>query len=223
MSTQNVAFRALFSLSLLLLLTVTACGETPLDAGDNVSENTQTAVETAEATPAEEMPGVDDVDTAPTESVTDVVLGLSGDGVLIIEPQSGQSRTIPFETDIETAQTTISAALGEPTETAQNSECGAGPMSFITWSNGFTINAMQDQFIGWTVRSDTESENLTTLDGVGVGSTLADLEANYTVEVIESSLGTEFNASDSLFGLLSANEPTGVITNLWSGIACNFR
>ena len=73
------------------------------------------------------------------------------------------------------------------------------------------------------MRPDTESANLTTVDGVGLGKTLTDLEANYSVDVIESTLGTEFNASNSLFGLVSANEPNGVITNLWSGVACIFR
>ena len=82
---------------------------------------------------------------------------------------------------------------------------------------------MQDQFVGWTVRPATEGENLTTLDGIGLGSTLTDLEANYDVGVIESSLGAEFNASNSLFGILSANEPTGTIDYMWAGIACNFR
>ena len=95
-------------------------------------------------------------------------------------------------------------------------------MSLITWPNGFTMNAMQDQFAGWTVRSDTESADFTRVDGGGLGKTLTDLEADYSVDVIESTLGIEFNASDSLLGLLSANEPNGVIINLWSGIACNF-
>ena len=73
------------------------------------------------------------------------------------------------------------------------------------------------------MRQDTASENLTTLDGVGLGSTLAELEENYDVGVIESSLGAEFYASNSLFGLLDANESDGIITNLWAGVVCNFR
>ena len=71
---------------------------------------------------------------------------------------------------------------------------------------------------------DEATENLTTVSGVGVGSTLAELEENYDIAVIESSLGIEFfDVSNSLFGLLDANEPDGIITNLWSGMACNFR
>ena len=61
------------------------------------------------------------------------------------------------------------------------------------------------------------------MNDIGLDKTLTDLKANYSVEVIDSTLGTEFNASDSLFGLLSANEPNGIITSLWSGTTYNFR
>ena len=223
---QNICFKALFPLSLLLLYAVTACGETSSDTGSGSgsgTENSQTTVEGSESTPVEGESAADGTVGAQTENLTDVVLALSGDGLLVIDEQSGKTQTIPFDTNIATSIAAVSSALGEPTETTQNSECGAGPMSFITWSNGLTMNAIQERFVGWTVRPNTESANLTTVDGVGLGKTLTDLEANYSVEVIESTLGTEFNASDSLFGLLSANEPNGVITNLWSGIACNFR
>ena len=224
MPKQNICFKALFPLSLLLLLAVTACSETSSDTGsDSGTENSQTTVEGSESTPVEGESAADGAVGAETENLTDVVLALSGDGLLVIDEQSGKTQTIPFDTDIATSIAAISSALGEPTEATQNSECGAGPMSFITWSNGLTMNAIQERFVGWTVRPNTESANLTTVDGIGLGKTLTDLEANYSVEVIESTLGTEFMASDSLFGLLSANEPDGVITNLWSGIACNFR
>lgn len=235
MAIKNRYVKALFPLSLLLLLTMTACGETVSDTSNSSSTIPDTSQSSAEPTPLEESPVavdveassaaivVDDPDAIPAEELTGVALALSGEGILIVDQQSGKTRTIPFDTDLETAQTAISASLGEPTETAENSECGAGPMRFVVWSNGFTVNGLQDQFVGWTVRQGTASEDLTTVDGVGLGSTLADLEENYDVGVIESSLGTEFNVANSLFGLLSANEPTGMVTHLWSGIACNFR
>ncbi|MEA5466697.1 hypothetical protein [Leptothoe sp. PORK10 BA2] len=221
----NLRIKALFPLVLLLLFTVTACGPKASDVGDSgaVDSGDATSQEPTEATPVDEPSAVDDPDAVAPEEATGVALALSGEGVLVIDQQSGKTRTIPFETDVETSQIAISASLGEPTDTTENSECGAGPMSFITWSNGFTINVKDDQFVGWTVRLDTESANLTTVDGIGLGSTLADLEENYDVGVIESSLGTEFDASNSLFGLLDANEPNGVITDLWSGVTCIFR
>lgn len=220
MSTYSISTKALLPVTLLLLLTATACGENSSDTGDSGTAISQPPAET---TPAEAPIEVDDPDAVPAEELEDLALTLSGEGISVVDPQSGKSKTIPFETDLATSQTTISAALGEPTETADNDECGAGPMSFVTWSNGFQISAMDDQFVGWSVRQGTASADLTTLDGVGLGSTLTDLEENYDVGVIESSLGTEFNASNSLFGLLDANEPSGVITNMWAGVVCNFR
>ena len=209
--------QALFPLGL-LLLAVAACEEPAAD-----SESSSAPPPVVESTPAEAPPTVDDPDAVPAAELTGMALALSGEGILVVDQQSGNTQTIPFETDLETSQTAVSAALGDPENTSENDECGAGPMSFVTWSNGFTINAMEDQFVGWSLNENTASGNLTTVAGVGLGSTLEELEENYDVGVIESSLGTEFNAANSLFGLLSANDPDGVITNLWAGVACNFR
>ncbi|MEM9449294.1 MAG: hypothetical protein AAGA75_12275 [Cyanobacteria bacterium P01_E01_bin.6] len=204
-------------------------GTSEIDASEvgtselGASEIDASEVDASDLQSPEEESTADSAVDVSTENVQNVFLALSGDGLLIIDGQSGGTQTIPFDTDIVMSQAAISPALGEPTEVTQNSECGAGPMRFITWPNELTMNEMQNQFVGWTVSPDTESANLTTMDGVGLGKALTDLEANYRVDVIESTLGTEFNASDSLFGLLSANEPDGVITFLWSGTACNFR
>ncbi|MBT9313781.1 hypothetical protein [Leptothoe kymatousa] len=220
MPKHPIYLKTLFPLSLFVALAVTACGGALPEPDTTTPTDT---VQTPDADPIEAPVEIDDPDALPADDLTGIVLGLSGEGVLVIDQQSGKSRNIPFNTDIATAQTSISAALGDPTDTAQNDECGAGPMTFVTWANGFTINGIDDQFVGWTVRPDTESADLTTLDGVGLGSTLTELEENYDVGVIESSLGTEFNASNVLFGLLDANEADGIVTNLWAGAACNFR
>ncbi|MEM9809257.1 MAG: hypothetical protein AAF959_28730 [Cyanobacteria bacterium P01_D01_bin.56] len=228
MSKKSLLIQALLPLG--LCLTMTACEAPSSDSGSIDSDTSQTPAESA---PTEDPSEVDNPDTIPTEiddpdavpedGITGIVLALSGEGVLIVDQQSGNSQNIPFDTDLATAETAISTSLGTPTDTAQNDECGAGPMTFVTWSNGFTINVIEDKFVGWTVRPNTESANLTTLDGIGLGSTLTEMEENYDVGVIESSLGTEFNASNLLFGLLDANESDGIVTDLWSGVACNFR
>ena len=222
---QNICFKALFisTLSLLLLLGFTACSKTSSDiVRGSDTDNSQTKVEGAESSSTEREPAANGaVETAT--NLSDKKLTLSGDGLLLINEQSEKTQTIPFDTDIATSTAAISSVLGEPTQKIQSNECPAGTMSFITWYNGLSINAVKDRFVGWTVKRNTKSANLTTINGIGLGKTLADLKENYNVEVIESTLGTEFIAADSLSGLLSANKPNGVITNLWSGIACNFR
>jgi hypothetical protein len=89
------------------------------------------------------------------------------------------------------------------------------------WPNGLVLHAADSEFIGWSARPDTDA-SLTTIAGVGTGSTRGELEAAYTVEVTETSLGTEFSTG-SLFGLLSSTEPDATITDLWAGTVCNFR
>ncbi|PZD74765.1 hypothetical protein C1752_00576 [Acaryochloris thomasi RCC1774] len=214
----------LLPLNLFLMLPMMACSDENSGGADNdIPELSQQPLERSDSTSVERESATDGAVEASAEGSADLVLALSGEGLLVIEEQSGKARSISFDTDLATAQAAVSATLGQPTEIAQENECGAGPMSFISWPNGLTMNAMQNQFVGWSVRPEAESANLTTVDGIGLGKTLTDLEASYRVDVIESSLGTEFNASDSLFGLLSNNQPKGVITHLWSGIACNFR
>ena len=135
-----MCFKALFPLSLLLLLIVTGCSDSDTDIERGV-ENSQTIVEGSKSRPIEEESAAS-IAARVKDNLTDVVLALSGDGLSLINEQSGKTQTIPFDTDIATSIATISSTLGEPTEKSQNSECGAGSMRFITWSNGLTINAI---------------------------------------------------------------------------------
>ena len=210
----------LFPCVLFLILVLIGCGETSSDTNSGSSsgkENVQTTLDGSKPISVEKKSRV-------KKDLTDYVLALSGDGLLLVDEQSGKTQAISFDTDLEISITAISSALGEPIETTENSECPAGAMNFITWSNGLTMNAIGERFAGWTVHQNTKGANLTTMNGIGLGKTLTDLKKNYSdIEVTQTTLGTEFIVSDSLFGLLSTNEPNGVITNFWSGIACNFR
>ena len=219
MAKYNRYPKAVFPLSLLLTVALTACGQASLENGDPNAEKPPTT----EETPTSTIPQGEPKENGAVKPTTNFLLSLAGDGVLLVDEKSGKTQIIPFQADLASSQAAISSALGKPTETTENKECGAGAMSFITWDNGFTMNAMQNQFVGWTVRPETDSAKLTTMDGIGMGSTLTQLKANYTAEVIQSTLGTEFFVEDSLSGLLSVNEPNGVITHLWAGTACNFR
>lgn len=221
MSSQNPYHQTLIPMGLFLILTVTACGGSPnaVDANSEpASLDPKTEVsETASADAANGAEG------AVATNSAEVTLTLAGDGARATNAQTGETQDVAFESDIALAQTAVAAALEESAEMGTNAECGAGPMTFATYPNGFTLNAMQDQFVGWSVRDEMGSAELTTAEGIGVRKTLAELEKAYQVEVFESSLGTEFNAEDQLFGLLSSNQPDAVITYLWAGIGCNFR
>ena len=54
---------------------------------------------------------------------------------------------------------------------------------------------------------------------LGVGTPRALLESSRMVQIQETSLGTEFQAGE-LFGVIG---DSGLVSNLWAGVSCNFR
>ena len=151
-----------------------------------------------------------------------VMVALADGGLQTVDVQTGSTLDLLFEVDRDIAVSTVSTALGEPTETVDTSECPAGPLQITSWSNGFSLNTLDETFVGWSVRPNADSENLTTIAGVGIGTSLKNLQDAYDVEIFESSLGTEFNVGQ-MSGILSSDQPDGEITNLWAGLNCIFR
>ncbi|NJM96768.1 MAG: hypothetical protein HC800_05865 [Phormidesmis sp. RL_2_1] len=211
---------------LLCLATTVACQSNTSETNDSTSPSAPVA-EPAESTATDEVAADGDengeagTDENSETQMADAVLGVAAEGIQAIL-SSGSIRNIPFDSDINVAQTVATNILGEPEKIVKNDECPAGPLTGIDWSNGFSLQAAEDQFVGWSLRESEGSSGPVTVLGIGIGSTLSELQEAYDVEVFESSLGTEF-ASDNLFGLLSSNEPDAVITNLWAGTICIFR
>jgi hypothetical protein len=180
--------------------------------------------------PADPDPGVSDpgvvepVDPNPADQVEDTErrLALTGDGLQLVGDQTGATVTLAFGMDMAAVEDTLTQVLGAPLESGLNEECGSGPQMITLWPNGMALHAADGDFIGWGVRPDTESANLTTMAGIGIGSTRTELEAAYTIEVFDSSIGTEFFAGE-MGGLLTADAPDAEITHLWAGTTCIFR
>lgn len=162
------------------------------------------------------------VPPADPQDTPTFMMALADDGLQTVDVQTGSTLDLLFEVDREIAVSTVSTALGDPTETVDTSECPAGPLKITTWSNGFSLNTLDEVFVGWSVRPDLGSENLTTIAGVGIGTSRKNLQDAYDVEIFESSLGTEFNVGQ-MSGILSSDQPDGEITNLWAGLNCIFR
>ena len=135
-----------------------------------------------------------------------------------MEAAGGATRPLPFgRAAAETVAALQRTGRAEPRRST-NPECGAGPLAFADWPDGFQLVFQDDRFVGWSTRQ----VGLQTMSGVGVGSTRAQLEAAYKVTVEETTLGQEFQAG-GLGGLLSGPGPDARITNLWAGITCAFR
>ncbi len=148
-------------------------------------------------------------------------LALAPDGVSIVL-DSGSTRHANFGMARDVVVPMVSAALGKPTGTGTNSECGQGPMEMVDFKGGLDLEFQDGKFVGWDV-DGREKGGYTTMNGIGIGSTLKDLRAAFgEVTVENSSLGDEFSAGD-LGGLLTSLKPDATITHLWAGSTCQFR
>lgn len=192
-------------LAIWLPLALAACG----GAGDS---NTGSAVDptTPQATPPDQSVRV------PRGSMG---VALEGEGVRLVDMSSGTARPIAFGTGIDQVEASLAAAFGAPpSERGVNAECGAGPILHVQWPNGFVLLAQDGRFLGWEARASGP----TTMDGIGVGSTRAEIEQSRRIEIEQSTLGTEFR-SGGLGGLLEGEGAQARVGTLWAGLTCHFR
>jgi len=156
-------------------------------------------------------------DAGPTVSTGG--LAIEAEGLRLFD-DTGAARAIPFGTPQATAIAAVAASVGGAApEVTTNSECGAGPVQFAEFSNGLQLAFQNDQFQGWFV----DEAGVTTVDGMGVGSTRALIAESRTVEMQEdSTLGAEFSSGD-VGGFLTNTTPQGTVTSLYAGLTCFFR
>ncbi len=176
------------------------------------------------ATPAPAEPAAPAAAPAPAAdpagpSVSDGGLAIEAEGLRLFD-DTGAARAIPFGTPRETAVSVVAASVGGPApEVTTNDDCGAGPTQFAQFSNGLQMLFQGGTFQGWFV----DEAGLTTVDGMGVGSTRASIESSRTIQMQEdSTLGAEFDAGD-IGGFLTAGTAEGTVTSLYAGLTCFFR
>lgn len=146
-------------------------------------------------------------------------LALEGEGLRAFTAQ-GSARALPFGLSQEMVLTAVSTLLDAPTpDVTTNAECGAGPTQFAEYPNGLQLAFQDGEFAGWYL----DEAGLTTADGVGVGTSRADLQSARVVEMIaDSTLGAEFSIGD-LGGFLSSDAPDATVESLYAGLTCFFR
>ncbi|MDH4384342.1 MAG: hypothetical protein QE280_02745 [Caulobacter sp.] len=156
----------------------------------------------------------------PAATVSAVV-ALDGEGLRLVTA-NGSTALLAFDRNRQETIAALSGALGPPVGQSANSECGAGPTDFVDWGNGLSVLIMQDRFVGWSLDPEAAG-GLTTMNGIGVGSSRAALvQAFSDTSIEESTLGQEFTAG-GLSGLLDSARPDARIEALWAGTACVFR
>ena len=146
-------------------------------------------------------------------------LAIEGEGLRIFDAE-GAARALPFGTPQETVITAVSATTGGGApEQSTNEECGQGPVQHADYANGLQLLFQGGEFRGWVLRE----AGLTTVDGIGVGTTRSALNAARTVEIqTDSTLGIEFTAGD-IMGFLTAADASGTVESLYAGDTCFFR
>jgi hypothetical protein len=148
--------------------------------------------------------------------------------VLILEPDglgvvtgAASIRQLPFGSDFTVVRNVLTATLGTLSSTSQT-ECGQGPRLQLA-RHGFTALFDGTRFVGW-FDGGRSGLNLTTADGLGVGSTLGAVRSSAAgVKVTSDTLGPEFSSVGGLGGLLDGTSNTSKVTSLWAGESCFFR
>jgi hypothetical protein len=147
------------------------------------------------------------------------VLALSIDGlVLVVGPST---RRLDFGSTRDQVTALLTSQIG-PVTTTDQPECGQGPRTALE-AGGLLTLFDGDTFVGWTL-TGPDDPPLTTLSGIGLGSTLAEVLEAYDVSVATDTLGPEFYTRDGQFGGGLTNEsPQATVTRLNAGETCFFR
>lgn len=201
--------------SLTLPMLLAACGETPLP--NTIAANEPATAEVV----ANESDGAAENMAAPADAAAPL-LNLAPEALSLVDPQTGRSRELAFGTARDLTVTGATAALGKPTDTGRNGECGEGAMDFVEFG-GLTLWFQQDKFVGWFIEG--AKPKLSTATGAGIGSTRKQVaDALAISDITDSTLGREFTTDDGDFsGLLDGAGDAAKVTALWSGQACIFR
>jgi hypothetical protein len=207
--------------ALALSLCLTA-GCSRAETGDNSAQVAVTRNDAATA-PATAPPNDAAAAADAQAPAAKAVVALDPGGLRAVDPASGSTRLIAFGSPADQAVEALSRLFGaRPREDGVNEECGGGPARIVQWANGLGIQAEEGRFTGW----QSDKAGLTTMNGIGVGSTRAELDAAFKPAVDEFTLGTEFaigEGDQSWGGLLSGPGRNARIEAIWAGGTCHFR
>lgn len=176
-------------------------------------EPTATEDAAAPETPASEDAATD----AGSQSHAESAIALDGEGLRLVNPESGATNLIAFGAPYDETIMAVHAAMGDPTQSGENAECPPGPLNFSQFGEDTTLYFQDGSFAGWFTRDPEQS----TMNGIHAGMTRAELEASGSaIELTETSLGQEFDAG-GVYGIM--NEDASAVDLLWAGANCFAR
>lgn len=207
-----------------LLMIVAGCSEpsssSPEPAAKGASAGPVKAAPTSTDTSISQAPPP--VGASASADVASPRLALDPDGLRWFLQPSGASRALPFGM----AQTEVLASLEKERSLAArgtNADCGAGPVEFAGWPDGLSLLFQDGRFVGWGL-DNRAKRGVRTADGIGVGSTRAELDdaMGPPLQVRKTTLGTEFSVEE-YNGLFENGRPEARITDMWAGVSCVAR
>jgi hypothetical protein len=182
------------------------------------------------ATEKDTLTGLE-IDSTKTVQAREIqhALALSENAIKIVNPNNGSTREITFGMPFEQVVTAVKKVLSSSPNVSINSECGAGSLKFATFDNGLSLLFQEKDgewlFAGWAATQIRKPmSKLSIMAGIGIGSTRKEVESDYLITVSETSLGVEFSTKgNNLLEIFDGPSQDAKITNLWSGLSCNFR
>ena len=155
-------------------------------------------------------------------------LDLDSGGLLIVIADTGSTRPVAFGLARAEALAMLNKAQGVAGKESVNTECGAGPLTFVEWPDGLSALFQDGKFAGWSA-DERGGGTLAFMNGFGIGSTRARMTTDYpAAKVEETTLGVEFTldpaaADTSPGGLLDGRGQDAKVSDLWAGVTCMFR
>ncbi len=210
-----------------LAIGLAACGQgdAPLASPTTAPSTTSSAAETTTtvAAPETTTTTAPEASTTTTAPVPAVVLAVAPDGLMLVDSATGSTTPLPFGTPQDDVVVAVDATLGEAgVVNPGNVECPNGQVAVGAW-NDIQLEFDADGLMAWSLNPGS---TVTDMMGVGVGSTLTDVQAGWNITIFESTLGTEFNTDvdgQGIGGLLSDASESAVVVAYWAGFVCTFR
>ena len=137
---------------------------------------------------------------------------LQGEGLGLASGSSTRPLTFA-DASARSVREALGRALGNSTE--NENDCGA---VFVQY-DGLVVALRGERFVGWTV---PQTSGLTTADGIGTGTTLAELRDARPGVQVRQMLGTEWSSGE-LAGFLDGTQDSSRVTGLHSGDVCLAR
>ena len=224
----------MLSYRILIFLSATLIGCQTKENNLPKTTNKEIAQDTVRSYEESKKNTIDSIATIETKKTH--TLALTSNALQLVNTTTGSTIEIPFGKPIDQMIEITNTALQlKPSFVGINNECGAGPLKMASWSNGLTLVFQQTasdtaksktdwKFAGWYMGIGSDpAQKVSTMAGIGIGSTRTEMESAYVIAVSKTSLGYEFSTSSGLYGIFDGNENKSKISSLWSGISCNFR